>query len=168
MKTSLIIPLTKLFFFWFIFIIYCFKCFTLWEIFVLPNFNLSFPLFLDGPKVISHSTYLKLNSLNLSNTFPRKACFTMPQPRYLKWVFKTGISQSLRNINSSSVMSLCFPGKQTPANAKDAGLLPGPGRSPGDENGNPLQCSCLGNPMDKAAWQAIVHTVAKSWTQLSN
>ena len=43
------------------------------------------------------------------------------------------------------------------------GLIPGWGRPPG-ENGNPLQYSCLGNPMDRGAWQAIVHGVAKSWT----
>ena len=47
---------------------------------------------------------------------------------------------------------------------RDAGLIPGLGRSPGGEHGNPLQCSCLENPMDRGAWQAIVHGVAKSWT----
>ena len=45
--------------------------------------------------------------------------------------------------------------------------IPGPGRSPGEENGNPLQYSCLGNPMDRGAWRATVHGVIKSWTQLS-
>ena len=53
-------------------------------------------------------------------------------------------------------------------NAGDAVSIPGSGRSPGEGNGNPLQYSCLGNPMDKGAWWAIVHTVAKSWTQLNN
>ena len=43
---------------------------------------------------------------------------------------------------------------------------PGWGRSPGGGNSNPLQCSCLGNPMDRGARQAIVHGVAKSWQQL--
>ena len=45
---------------------------------------------------------------------------------------------------------------------------PGSGRSPGEGNGNPLQYSCLGNPMDRGAWQATVHRVTKSWTQLSD
>ena len=47
---------------------------------------------------------------------------------------------------------------------KDVGLIPGSGRSPGEENDNPLQYSCLENPMDRGAWQAIVHGVAKDWT----
>ena len=56
--------------------------------------------------------------------------------------------------------------KNPPASAGDAGLMPGWGRSPGGGNGNPLQYSCLGNPMDKGAWQAAVHGVAKSQTRL--
>ena len=51
--------------------------------------------------------------------------------------------------------------------AGDLGLIPGLGRSPGEGNGNPLQYSCLENPMDRGAWQDIVHGVAKSWTWLS-
>jgi len=47
-------------------------------------------------------------------------------------------------------------------------LIPGLGRSPGEGNGNPLQYSCLENPMDGGAWWATVHWVAKSWTWLSN
>ena len=48
----------------------------------------------------------------------------------------------------------------------DAGLIPGLGRSPGEGNGNPLQCFCLGNPMDRGAWRGIVHRVTKSWSRL--
>ena len=57
--------------------------------------------------------------------------------------------------------------KSLPANAgdtRDAGSIPGLGRSPGGGNGNPLQYSCLGNPMDRGAWQATVLEVAKSQT----
>ena len=54
--------------------------------------------------------------------------------------------------------------KNLTANAGDMGSIPGSGRSPGEGNGNPLQFSCLGNPMDIAAWQATVREVAKSWT----
>ena len=52
--------------------------------------------------------------------------------------------------------------------AKDLGLILGLGRSPGEGHGNPLQYSCLENPMDRGAWRATVHAVAKSQTQLSN
>ena len=49
---------------------------------------------------------------------------------------------------------------------RDMGSIPGWGRSPGGEHGNPLQCSCLENPMDKGAWWAMVHRVMKSQTGL--
>ena len=56
-----------------------------------------------------------------------------------------------------------FPGgsvvKNTAANAGYVDLVPGFGRSPGEGNGNPLQYSCLGNPMDRGAWRATVHEV---------
>ena len=65
-----------------------------------------------------------------------------------------------------------FPGgsevKASASNAGDLGLIPGSGRSPGEGNGNPLQYSFLGNPMDRGAWQATVHRVAKSQTRLSD
>ena len=52
--------------------------------------------------------------------------------------------------------------------AGDRSSIPGSGRSPGEGNGNPLQHSCLENPMDRGAWQATVHGVAKSPTRLSD
>ena len=52
--------------------------------------------------------------------------------------------------------------KNLPANAGDAGLIPWLGRFPGEGNGNPLQYSCLGNPMYRGAWWATVHEVAES------
>ena len=54
--------------------------------------------------------------------------------------------------------------KASAYNAGDPGLIPGSGRSPGERNGNPLQYFCLENPMDRGAWQATVHGVAKSRT----
>ena len=59
--------------------------------------------------------------------------------------------------------------KSLPVNAgdiRDMGLIPGLGRSPGEGHGNPLQYSCLENPMDRGAWRATVHRVSKSQTQL--
>ena len=54
--------------------------------------------------------------------------------------------------------------KNPPAHAGDVGSIPGLGRGPGGGNGNPLQYSCLENPMDRGGWQAVVRVVAKSWT----
>ena len=58
-----------------------------------------------------------------------------------------------------------FPGgsvvKNLPTSAEDVGLIPGSGKSSGEDSGNPLQYSCLGNPMDRGAWQATVHGVKK-------
>ena len=61
--------------------------------------------------------------------------------------------------------------KNLPANAgdiRDTGLIPGSERFAGEGNGNPLQYSCMENSMDRGAWWATVHGVAKSWTRLSN
>ena len=66
------------------------------------------------------------------------------------------------------IQSWGFPGgsvaKNAPAKAGDIGSIPGSGRSLGEGNGNPLQNSCLGNPMNSGAWHAAVHGVTKSWT----
>ena len=63
------------------------------------------------------------------------------------------------------IVTIGFPGgsvvKKLPANAGDVGSIPGLGRCPGEVNGNPLQYSCLGNPMDRGAWWATVNGVAK-------
>ena len=57
--------------------------------------------------------------------------------------------------------------KESAYNTGDMGLIPSLGRSPGEENGNPLQDSCLENPMNRGVWWAIVHGVAKSQTRLN-
>ena len=54
--------------------------------------------------------------------------------------------------------------KEFTCNAGDLGSIPGWGRFPGGGHGNPLQYSCLENPMNRGAWQATVHGLAKSWT----
>jgi len=62
-------------------------------------------------------------------------------------------------------MYMGFPGgsvvKNPRANAGDAGWIPGSGRSPGEGNGNPLQYSCLGNPMNRGAWRAVAHGITR-------
>ena len=69
-----------------------------------------------------------------------------------------------------STLERGFPGgsavKNQPASARDTGSMPGLRSCPGEVNGNPLQCSCSGNPMNRGAWWATVHEVAK--TRLSD
>ena len=83
------------------------------------------------------------------------------------WTIKSYFNQiCLCKLILGSVLSLQsilgdFVVKNPPANARDVGLIPGLWRSPGEGNGNSLQYSCLGNPIDAGAWQAIVHGVAK-------
>ena len=84
---------------------------------------------------------------SLGQAFPHILCFSSSQ---VPWGFTNG-----------SVV------KKLPGNAGGAGLIPGSGRTPGEGNGNPLQYSCLENPMDKGAWWATLHRVAKSQIGLS-
>ena len=69
-------------------------------------------------------------------------------------------------MNNEGASQVVLVVKNPPANAgdiRDLAPIPGPGRSPGEGHGNPLQHSCLENPMDRGAWWAIVHGVTKSW-----
>ena len=62
----------------------------------------------------------------------------------------------------------CSDSKESACNVEDSGSIPGSGSTVGEGNGYPLQYSCLKNSKDRGAWQATVHGVAKSWTQLSD
>ena len=81
---------------------------------------------------------------------------------------EVGVRYLIGNEVSNFVTTLGFPGglavKNPPVNARDVGLIPGLGRSPGEGNGNLLQYSCLENPLDREAWWARVHGVAESDT----
>ena len=80
---------------------------------------------------------------DLTQLFLSAMCVSIPLPRWLS-------------------------GKNLTANAGNLGSIPGLGRSSGEGNGNPLKYFCLGNPMDREAWQATVRGVTKSQTQLRN
>ena len=97
-----------------------------------------------------------------------------------QWTGRTGVVQSMGSQRAGhdwatelnwadGGIQVALVVKNLPANAgnvKDSGSIPGSGRSPGEENGMPLQYSCLENAMDRGAWWAIVLTVAKSWARL--
>ena len=93
--------------------------------------------------------------------------------RVWKAIIRLGLLFWERCILRSSVMSWGFSGgasdKEPPANAgdvKDTGSIPKSGRSPREGHGNPLQCSCLENPMNRRTWWAAVNGVTESRTQL--
>ena len=86
----------------------------------------------------------------------------------LKTIKKSVIGWYLSIIRASNVVLVVKNPPATAGGIRDMDLIPGSGRSPGVGNGNPLQCSCLKNPMDRGAWWAAVHGVAKSWTQWSS
>ena len=93
------------------------------------------------------------------------------QPLQEVMLGKLDIYMQKSEIRTLPNATLGFPGgslsKESACNAGDLSPIPGLGRSPGEGHGNPLQYSCLENPMNRGAWQAAVHVVAKSWTQLS-
>ena len=80
--------------------------------------------------------------------------------------------KNIRELPKVFICCLGFPGgsegKASAYSAGDLGSIPGSGRSPGEGNGNPVQYSCLENPMDRGAWWATVHGIAKSQTRLSD
>ena len=100
---------------------------------------------------------LRIIFINInSNGYKRKHCLSKPK---------------LLNIPNTTG-TRAFPGgsdgKISARNEGDPGSIPGSGRSLGEGNGNPLQYSCLENAMDRGAWQATVHEVARSQTRLSD
>ena len=89
--------------------------------------------------------FMELKSCDLTDEYPKS-------------VFARRTRSSWAGFPDGSVV------KSSPANAGDEGLTPGSGRSPEGGHDNPLQYSCLENPVDRGAWQATDHGIAKSWT----
>ena len=89
------------------------------------------------------------------------SCLGNPMSRGAWWATVHGVVKESDATGDSD-------GKESACNAGDLGSIPGSGRSPGEENGNPLQYSCLENFMDRGAWWATVQGVAKSRTRLSD
>ena len=90
----------------------------------------------------------------------------MNEIKYINTYFVCNNSYSEHIYDLTQTRQLCLVVKNPPANAgdiRDAGLIPGLGRSPGGGHGNPLQYSCQKNSMDRGAWQATVPGVSESY-----
>ena len=104
------------------------------------------------------------------------SCLENPRDGGAQWAAVYGVAQSrtqLKRLSSSSSRGsqVALVVKYPPANAgdvRDTSSIPGSQRSPGGGQGNPLQYSCLENPVDRRAWRALVHRIAKSRTRLSD
>ena len=97
---------------------------------------------------------------------PGSSVHKILQARILDWVaisFSMGSSQARNQTRVSCIAGRFFTSWATrqACNAGDPGLIPGSGKAPGEGNDNPLQCSCLQNPMDRGAWQATVHRILR-------
>ena len=115
--------------------------------------NLTLPRCLSAPGLRGSGLIASMPSISLVGV---NVCFT--QKKSLDFFFFPLYLTSKRDFPCGSVV------KNLPASARDTGLRPGSGRSPGIGSGNPLWYCCLGDPMDRGAWWAAVHGVAKSRT----
>ena len=97
-----------------------------------------------------------------SSVGKESACNAGDPVRFLGW--EDPLEKGQATHSSILGLSCCSDGRESACNAGDLSSIPGLGRSAGGGHGNPLQYSCLENPMDRGIWQAMVHRVAKSWT----
>ena len=103
---------------------------------------------------------------------PQYSCLESPKDRGAWWAVVHRVTESDTTEDTAHTLYIYIyllprwlSGKESACQAGDMGLVPRLGRSSGEGNGNPPQHSCLRNPMDRGAWQAIVHGVTKSRTQ---
>ena len=95
--------------------------------------------------------------------------FPIPIPEMIFFIFQMFMYSSIiQHLGASQVVLVVKNSFANAGDIRDSGSIPGWGRSLGGGHGNPLQYSCLENAMDRGAWWATVHRVAKSWTQLSD
>ena len=152
----------------------------------------SFPvslLFISGGQSIGASASASVLPMNIQDWFPLGltdliSCSPRDSQKFFPVLLFKSTSSVLKLIYCSTLISIHdywkaislarwgipygLDSKETAYNMGDPGLIPGLGSSPGEGNGNSLQYSCLENAMDRGAWGAKVHGVAKSWMWLSN
>ena len=141
----------------------CFPSFIYWPLCLAhPSPSTKWPLQLSwfplsGGECLMQSLVQSLRNIAVSCSLSL-SCSSL---FYLDWALIHWASQMTLVVKKKKKKFTCQ------CRAREMGSLPGSGRSLGEENGNPLQYSCLENPMDWGAWQATVCGVTKSWTQLS-
>ena len=118
------------------------------------------PIFFFSCK--KHSTWIKSGGIHQTKPAERQS---VKQLRHFKTVNIGKDWKSLENAADKGMTGFLVALKSLPANAGDVGLTPESGRSPGEGKGNPLQYSCLENPMTRGTWWAAVHRAAKSRTR---
>ena len=125
-------------------------------------------LFVSSGQSIGASISVSVLPMNIQGWFPLGLTVSISwQSKALSRIFSNTTFQKHQFFSAASQLVLVV--KDLPANAgdiRDAVSIPGLGRSPGEGTDNPLQYSCLGNPMDRETRQAVVHRVTKSWTLL--
>ena len=122
--------------------------------------------------------HFSLSCIGEGNDNPLQcSCLENPRDGGAWWAATYGVTQSqtrLKRLSSSiafigaSQVALVVKNQLAKAGDIDMCLIPGSGRSPGGGHCNPLQYSCLENPMDRGVWRATVHSAAKSWTRLKS
>ena len=140
------------------------------------SFSSFLKLFVRPPQTINHFAFLHFFSWEWSWSPPPVQCHEPPSIvlqalcllDLIPWIY---LSLPVYNCKGFDLV-WGFPSgsevKASASNVGNPGLIPGLGRSPGEGNDNPLQYSCLENPMDRGAWRATVHGITKSQTQLCN
>ena len=116
------------------------------------------------------SMEMSLSKLGNNGEQRRLACCSPWSCKELEVTYR--LNDKIRGMRYQMLAKFGFPGgsdgKESVCNVGAPGSIPGLGRSPGEGNGNPLQCSCLENSKDKGAWRVTVHGVTESWNWMSD
>ena len=143
------------------------SCTISWSLLKFMSIEL---VMLSNHVILCHPPLLLPSVFPSIRVFSNESALNIQWPKYWSFASTTVLPVNIWGWFPSGIMGSLGGSvvKNPPANGGDAGLIPGLGSSPGERNGNLLQYSCLGNLMDKRAWRAILHRVAKIWTWLGS